>query len=99
MSKSEKLIEYQKLQKKFKEILSLLEENIGKVKKNEDKRTNSKLPIGVLKDNLDKIKKMESSLSEFTDIQKKMEEIRSSLNDDEKKEFKKLGLLNDDEKS
>ena len=99
MSKSEKLIEYQKLQKKFKEILSLLEENIGKVKKNEDKRTNSKLPIGVLKDNLDKIKKMGSSLSEFTDIQKKMEEIRSSLNEDENREFEQLGLLNDDEKS
>lgn len=97
MAESEKIIEYQKLQRKAKELLSTLEENIGKVETNEDKRTNSKLPISVLKDNLDKIKQMKSSLSELTDTHKKMEEIRTSLNDDEKKEFKKLGLLNDDE--
>jgi len=92
MSKSEKLIEYQKLQKKYKEILSVMEEDLGKVKKNEDKRTNSKLPISVLKDNLAKIKQMKSSISKINDIQKKMREITSSLNKDEKKEFKKLGI-------
>jgi len=92
MSKSEKLIEYQKLQKKYKEILSVMEEDLGKVKKNEDKRTNSKLPISVLKDNLAKIKQMKSSISKIKDIQKKMREITSSLNKDEKKEFKKLGI-------
>lgn len=92
MSKSEKLIEYQKLQKKYKEILSVMEEDLVKVKKNEDKRTNSKLPISVLKDNLANIKQMKSSISKINDIQKKMREITSSLNKDEKKEFKKLGI-------
>ena len=99
MAESERIIEYQKLQRKAKELLSTLGENIGKVKTNEDKRTNSKLPISVLKDNLDKIKQMKSSLSELTDTHKKLEEIESSLNEDEKREFEQLGLLNDDEKS
>ena len=75
MAESERIIEYQKLQRKAKELLSTLEGNIGKVKTNEDKRTNSKLPISVLKDNLDKIKQMKSSLSELTDIQKKWKKL------------------------
>jgi hypothetical protein len=92
MSKSEKLIKYQKLQKKYKQILSVMKEDLGKVKKNVDKRTNSKLPISVLKDNLAKIKQMKSSISKINDMLKKMGEITSSLNKDEKKEFKKLGI-------
>ena len=38
MAESERIIEYKKLQRKAKELMSTLEENIGKVKTNEDSR-------------------------------------------------------------
>ena len=98
MAESEKRIEFQKLQRKWKEIISFLEQNLGKVKTNTDKSTSlSELPTSVLKDNLEKLNNMQIHINELNDIQKKMKEIVSSLNNDEKEEFKKLGLINDDE--
>ena len=96
MAESEKRIEFQKLQRKWKEIISFLEQNLGKVKTNTDKSTSlSELPTSVLKDNLEKLNNMQIHINELNDIQKKMKEIVSSLNKDEKEEFKKLGLIND----
>jgi hypothetical protein len=98
MTVSEKIIEYQKLQRKAKECLSILEVNIGKVKANKDKSTNlSELPTNVLKDNLEKLNNMQIHINELNDIHKKTKKIICSLNKDEKKEFEQLGLLNDDE--
>ena len=99
MSKSEKLIEYQKLKNKKNKIWS----EIHSLSEADNNLSNDEVSKITLNERIQKlntnIKDAITEAKKMADIDDKMEKIRSSLNKDEKKEFEQLGLLNDDKKS